>query len=83
MTVYKPIDKIATKAAEVAIKIAKKEEIADVNNKVNNGKIDVQSILLEPIKVDKDNMMDTIVKDGFHKFEDVYRNVPEDQRPEQ
>lgn len=83
VTVYKPIDKIATKAAEVAIKIAKKEEIADVNNKVNNGKIDVQSILLEPIKVDKDNMMDTIVKDGFHKFEDVYRNVPEDQRPKQ
>ncbi|WP_432402461.1 D-xylose ABC transporter substrate-binding protein [Wukongibacter sp. M2B1] len=82
MTVYKPIEKIATKAAEVAIKIAKKEEI-EVNNKVNNGQINVPSILLEPIKVDKDNMMDTIIKDGFHKFEDVYRNVPEDQRPKQ
>jgi hypothetical protein len=26
-------------------------------------------------------MMATIVADGFHSYEDVYKNVPEAQRP--
>jgi hypothetical protein len=25
--------------------------------------------------------MATVVKDGYHKFEDVYKDVPADQRP--
>ncbi|WP_400163538.1 D-xylose ABC transporter substrate-binding protein [Brevibacillus sp. TJ4] len=82
MTVYKPIKEIASKSAEVAVKLAKNEPI-DATTTMNNGKVDVPTILLDPIQVDKDNVMDTIIKDGFHKFEDVYKNVPEDQRPKQ
>ena len=26
-------------------------------------------------------MMDTIIADGFHTYEDVYKNVPEAERP--
>ncbi|WP_026486249.1 D-xylose ABC transporter substrate-binding protein [Caldanaerobius polysaccharolyticus] len=80
MTVYKPIAQEATKGAEIAVALAKGEKVA-TNGKVNNGKIDVPSILLTPIAVDKGNMYDTIIKDGFHKLEDVYRNVPKDQWP--
>ena len=39
------------------------------------------SILQVPIAVDKNNMMDTVIKDGYHKLEEVYQNVPKDQWP--
>ncbi|HRH45591.1 MAG TPA: D-xylose ABC transporter substrate-binding protein [Pyrinomonadaceae bacterium] len=75
MTVYKPVSKLAVKAAEAAIALAKKEKV-ETNGKVNNGKIDVPSILLEPISVDKSNLDDTVIKDGFQKREEVYKNAP-------
>ena len=40
-----------------------------------------QAILLEITVVDKDNLMSTVIKDGYAKFEDVYKNVPAEQRP--
>ncbi|HVE57090.1 MAG TPA: D-xylose ABC transporter substrate-binding protein [Pyrinomonadaceae bacterium] len=75
MTVYKPVAILANKAAEAAVSLAKKEKI-ETPTKVNNGKIDVPSILLEPISVDKSNLDATVIKDGFHKREEVYKNVP-------
>jgi D-xylose transport system substrate-binding protein len=69
MTVYKPIRPLAETAAEVAIKMLKGEPIPEANRTVNNGKIDVPSILLEPIAVDKNNLYETVIKDGFHKLE--------------
>jgi D-xylose transport system substrate-binding protein len=82
MTVYKPIKAIATKAAEMAVALAKGETI-QADQKVSNGKIDVPSVLLDPIAVTKDNVVDTVIKDGYHKLEDVYKNVPKDQWPKQ
>jgi D-xylose transport system substrate-binding protein len=26
-------------------------------------------------------MVDTVIKDGFHPFDEVYRGIPEDKRP--
>ncbi len=72
MTVYKPVSILAVKAAEAAVVLAKKEKITQ-NSKVNNGKIDVPSILLEPVTVDKTNLDETVIKDGFQKREDVYK----------
>jgi D-xylose transport system substrate-binding protein len=73
MTVYKPIEALATKAAELAIKVAKKETVTEPTKPVNNGKKDVPSILLEPIQVDKANLDATVIKDGYQKREDVYK----------
>ncbi|MEK5162581.1 D-xylose ABC transporter substrate-binding protein [Paenibacillus sp. FSL R5-0527] len=81
MTVYKPIKSIATKAAEMAVSAAKGENIG-TDKTVNNGKIDVPSVLLDPIPVDKSSL-NTVIEDGFHKLEDVYKNVPKDQWPQQ
>ena len=50
-------------------------------DKINNGKLDVPAILQTPISVDKNNMMATIIKDGYHTVDEVYKNVPPDQRP--
>lgn len=72
MTVYKPIDILTERAAELAIKLAKGERI-DVNRTVNNGKIEVPSILLNPIAVVESNISKTIIEDGFHSREDIYQ----------
>ena len=74
MTVYKPISKLAPAAVEAAIALAKKEKLS-TTRVVNNGKIDVPSILIEPIPVDRENIDATVIKDGFQKREDVYRNA--------
>jgi D-xylose transport system substrate-binding protein len=83
MTVYKPIKLLATKAAEVAIKLARKQPHGEATKPINNGKMDVPSILLLPVAVDKDNMAATVIADGYQKVEQVYRDVPKDQWPKQ
>ncbi len=80
MTIYKPINPLAFSAVDSAIKLARGEKI-EAKDKVNNGKKDVPSILQEPIVLDKNNVMQTVIKDGYHKLEDVYKNVPKDQWP--
>jgi D-xylose transport system substrate-binding protein len=84
MTVYKPIIPLANAAVEAAIKLAKKETLADAKpfRNDNLGK-DVPAILLEVTTVDKDNLMTTVIKDGYARFDEVYKNVPADQRPKQ
>lgn len=74
MTVYKPIRLIATEAARAAVALAKGETIQKADQTVNNGKIDVPSIILTPIQVDKDNLDEVVIKDGFHSQEDVYKS---------
>ncbi|MDQ0253274.1 D-xylose transport system substrate-binding protein [Evansella vedderi] len=81
MTVYKQIHLIASQAAELAVKIANGEEI-EFDDRISNGTIEVPSILLTPISVNADNVIETVIEDGFHSFEDVYRNVPEEERPD-
>ncbi len=71
LTVYKPLNMLAEKAAELAVKLAKGENIV-ADRKINNGKIEVPSVLLAPIAVNKNNLDETIIKDGFHSREDVY-----------
>ena len=75
MTIYKPIQPLAFSAVEAAIKLAKGEKV-DAADRINNGKLDVPSILQEPIAVDKNNLDATLIKDGYHKKEEVYKNVP-------
>jgi D-xylose transport system substrate-binding protein len=72
----------ATAAAEAAVKLAKGQALTTTGT-VNNGTKDIPSILLAPILVMKDNMMGTVIKDGFHKLEEVYKNIPKDKWPKQ
>ncbi|WP_368657819.1 sugar ABC transporter substrate-binding protein [Metabacillus halosaccharovorans] len=76
MTIYKPINELTELAAELAIKLAKDEEIGELGEivKVNNGKMEVPSILLSPTVVNHSNVDETIIADGFHMKEDVYLN---------
>ncbi|WP_240056626.1 D-xylose ABC transporter substrate-binding protein [Bacillus mesophilum] len=72
MTVYKPISILAEEVAELAVKLAAGEDIG-VKETVNNGKSHVPFLLLPPIAVDANNIDETIILDGFHAREDVYR----------
>ncbi len=73
MTVYKPIDLIATEAAHAAVALAKGEEVTKATQTINNGKIEVPSIILTPIQVDKNNLDEVIIEGGFHTREKVYQ----------
>ena len=72
MTVYKPITKLADKAAEIAVTLGKNEKPTS-NAELNNGLKNVPSYLLDPIAVNKDNIDDTIIKDGFHTKDAIYK----------
>ena len=73
MTVYKAIKLEAETAAQLAYTLAGGGSPAAsmVNGKVNNGKVDVPSILLVPVAVTKANVKDTVVADGFWKVSDI------------
>jgi len=73
MTVYKAIKPEAEAAAELAAALVKGEEPPSglVNAKVDNGMKQVESVLLDPVAVTKDQIQDTIVKDGFWKASEI------------
>jgi len=81
MTIYKPIIPLATQAVDAAVKLAKGETLTTTPFHNDKKNWDVPSILLEVTVVDKSNLMDTVIKDGYAKYEDVYANVPESERP--
>lgn len=72
MSIYKPIEAIAFTAAITAIKLAKGEPVKNANRFTFNGKAEVPSILLSPTVVDKDNLMSTVVADGYLKEDELY-----------
>jgi D-xylose transport system substrate-binding protein len=82
MTVYKPIQPLAFAAVDSAIKLARGETVS-TNDTVDNGSKKVPAILLEPIAVDKSNIVSTVVKDGYQTLEKICAGIPADQCPKQ
>lgn len=80
LTVYKPIPQLAKSTIELAIKLAKGEN-PDITDYVSNGENEIPSYLIEPVTVTKENMMDTVIKDQYHSYDEVYINIPSDLRP--
>lgn len=73
MTVYKAIQPEADAAAELAVALAKGEAIPRglINAETNNEAGEVQSVLLEPVAVTRENINDTIVKDEFWSASEI------------
>jgi D-xylose transport system substrate-binding protein len=80
MTIYKPINRIAQISAETAIKMAKGEEIK-ANSSINDGKYSVPYYKIQSVPVIRENLINTVIYDGFHRLDDVFRNVPKSQWP--
>jgi D-xylose transport system substrate-binding protein len=72
MTVYQPIPKIAATSADLAVPLAQgKQPPAITTGKTDNGSGQVPSVLLPTIAITKDNINDTVIKDGFLKPADI------------
>jgi D-xylose transport system substrate-binding protein len=74
MTVYKPIERLALKAAGLAVMLARGENV-ETDSTINDGIGKVPYVRLEPIPVVKETLASTVIKDGFHTFEEVNRNA--------
>jgi len=73
MTIYKAIKPEAEQAAMLAVALARGEEIpAELTiTQVDNGMKQVDSIILDPVPVMRDNVKDTVVADGFWTAADI------------
>lgn len=72
MTVYKPIRDLAETAVDLAIRLAKEETI-HYEETINNGIKEVPYIKLDVLEVTAETMKETVIADGFHREEDIYR----------
>lgn len=63
-TVFKDVNKLAAAVQEMIIQIAEGKKVTGLNKTYNNGKKDVQSKLLDPVSITKDNLTD-LVKAGY------------------
>jgi D-xylose transport system substrate-binding protein len=72
MTIYKPLHTLAQGAAELAVKMATGKPVI-ARHSVNNGAIDVPSVLFDVVTVTVDNIEATVVKDGLYRREDIFR----------
>lgn len=73
-TVYKPINILAEGAAEIAVKLAMNEDLGPCDT-MSDGTYNVRCKFYKPQLVTKDNIDDTVIKDGFFTTEQVYANV--------
>lgn len=75
MTVYKPIQKLASRAAHLAVDIVQKKA-PEPDRFVENGSgVKIPYYVETPYAVYKENMDEMIIKDSFHSAQDVYRNI--------
>ncbi|MEU1709190.1 substrate-binding domain-containing protein [Streptomyces sp. NPDC005706] len=73
MSVYKPYAPEAEAAAEMAVALAKGESLDSVaKDKVSSGSVkDVPSVLVPVTALTKDNINDTVIKDGVYTVADI------------
>lgn len=71
MTVFKDTRDLGKKAVEVALELVKDRKI-ETNSAINNNKINVPSVLLSPVSVDKNNMEEVLINSGYLNRNSVY-----------
>lgn len=77
MTVYKPVEKLAKRAAECTVELLTEGQVTgeDVNS-ISDGTYEIPYIGIMPVSVTEENINEAIIDSGFHLKEDVYLNVP-------
>jgi D-xylose transport system substrate-binding protein len=70
MSIYKPVQALAKRAAEVAVALATGKPVV-AKAELDNGKRQVPTILLDVVTVTKENIDSTVVKDGFHTRKEI------------
>ena len=73
MTVYKPVEKLAGRAADLVVELVTKGYV-DINDTISDGTYNVPYEKLDPIEVTAQNM-DEVIIGTFHQRSEVYLNV--------
>ena len=73
MTVYKPVEKLARRAAELAVELARGGKI-EVSREISDGTNQIPYECLEPVAVTKENM-DEIITGKYHEENEIYLNI--------
>ncbi|WEG14753.1 sugar ABC transporter substrate-binding protein [Pullulanibacillus sp. KACC 23026] len=73
MTVYKAVPTEAKTAAEIAADLVTGKQVPSslVSQKVKDGSATVPAVLLTPVVVTKDNIQDTVIKDGYTTMDKI------------
>ena len=78
VTIYKPILREAQAAAEAAVSLAKGEAVKS-NGEASVGLKRVPTISLSPVVVTKDNVKETVIKDGFQTVREIKQALPKEK----
>jgi D-xylose transport system substrate-binding protein len=75
--VWKKIDPLAETAAEIAVRLATNPDkdpksLVKVDRMINNGAVDVPTLVTEVVLVDRTNLDQTIIAEGFYTHKQVY-----------
>jgi D-xylose transport system substrate-binding protein len=81
MTVYKPLGAQARVAAEAAVSLAKGETVKKAAS-LTVGNRTIPAILLPPVLVTKNNVRQTVIKDGFQNLETIQKSLPKEKWPQ-
>lgn len=88
VSILKDIRNLSPLAVEVMDKLIKGETVEGMENftlaelTVDPSKTgEVPCVFLEVQQVNQENVYELVVKSGFQAYDDVYRDIPEDQRP--
>jgi D-xylose transport system substrate-binding protein len=81
MTVYKPLGSQATLAAEAAVAWAKGEAVKNTAAMLIGSKR-IPAIVLSPVVVTRENVKQTVIKDGFQNLETIQKSLPKEKWPQ-
>ncbi|MGZ8773395.1 MAG: sugar ABC transporter substrate-binding protein [Acidimicrobiia bacterium] len=71
MTVYFPYEVQAKLAADIAVAVVRGDEVPGITTTVNDGSNDIPAAIIPPVTVTIDNIADTVIADGFAKWDDL------------
>ena len=80
MTVYKPVGVEARQAAEAAVSLAKGEAVRS-STSIANGNRNVPAFFVAPVVVTKDNVLQTVIKDGFQNLDTIQKSLRPEKWP--
>jgi len=72
-TIYKPYEKLAATAAELAMKLGNGEECERTFQTISNGELLVPSIFHDGVIVNRENLKLTVISEGYQKEEEVFK----------
>lgn len=78
MTVYRSELLIANQTAQLAVQLATNQEVPP-EKRTNNGRMDVPSLVIDPIPVTRANLEETLIADGFLKMDELVNYLKEEK----